>query len=452
MKKVLSLVMAAAMTFSLAACGNNAKKNTADEKTTDKVVEQKTTIASEIKEPVEIEFWNAMSGAKGEALKKITDEFNEKNENITVKLVNQGGYRDLFQKLMAAAKSNNLPTMTQIYCNRLSWYIDKGLVEDLKPYMDNEKFGLSEESIKDIPDLFLKDGVWGENQYAFPFNKSQMVLYYNEDMLKEKGVEVPTTWEEWRQAAEKLTVDEDGDGTPEVYGIVFANNISTDIGTWVKQAGGLIIDEEKDKINFDAPETKEAFEFLSGMMTDKIARLAGEDKNPNNTFAQERAAMCVASTSSIPYIEKDMPENVKWFAAPLPTHTTKDQLYYGTNVAVYNTSTPEQKLAAWEYTKFLTNTENTAYFSQETGYLPVRKSAQELDSYKAYLKENPIKGVGLKSFDVGYQGARNIGEINALDVLGEELDLVFNGKKSLDEALKDAQTRGEKAMMDARKN
>ena len=36
------------------------------------------------------------------------------------------------KKLMGAAKSNTLPNITQIYCNRLSWYIDKDLVEDLK--------------------------------------------------------------------------------------------------------------------------------------------------------------------------------------------------------------------------------------------------------------------------------------------------------------------------------
>ena len=54
--------------------------------------------------------------------------------------------------------------------------------------------------------------------------------------------------------------------------------------------------------------------------------------------------------------------------------------------------------------------------------------------------------------DIGFQGARNIGEINALDVLGEELDQVFHNQKSVDEALKAAQERGERAMLEARKN
>ncbi|WP_425447898.1 ABC transporter substrate-binding protein [Dethiothermospora halolimnae] len=456
MKKFLSLLLVVTLIFSLVACGSSEDTETSKDET-EKVKETKDakeeiTIATEVTEPVEFEFWHAMGGAKEKALKKMTDEFNEKNDNITVKLVHQGGYRDLFQKLMGAAKAKQLPTLTQVYSNRLSWYVSKGLVENLNPYMDNEKVGFTKEEKEDVPELFLNDGIWDGKQYAFPFNKSQMVLYYNVDMFEDAGLEVPKTWEEWREVSKKLTVDKDGDGTPEIYGMVFANNISTDIAPWVKQAGGVIIDEGKDQINFNTPETKEAVEFINGMIQDNIARLAGEDKHANVPFSQGRAAMCVASTSAIPYIESGIEGDMNWFAAPLPAHKTNDQLYYGTNVAMFNTHDKEVKLAAWKYISFLTNTENTAYFSSQTGYLPVRESAKELESYKAYIKENPIKGVGLKSFDIGFQGARNIGEINALDVLGEELDQVFMNKKSIDEALKDAQERGEKAMKEARRN
>lgn len=445
-KRWLALALAGLLAFTGTGCTSEKAKT--DEKSTGETKE----IVTALEKPVEIEFWHAMSGSKGEKLQAITDTFNQQNPNIKVKLVDQGGYRDLFEKLMAASKANQLPTITQIYCNRLSWYIDKGLVEDLKPYMENEKIGMSSEDLADIPALFMEDGVWGQAQYAFPFNKSQMVLFYNQDMLDKAGIKVPTTWEEWRTANEKLTIDENGDGNPEVYGTVFANNLSTDIAPWVKQAGGVIIDDKTEKINFDTPETKEAVVFLAGMIKDNIARTAGEDKNANVPFAQGRAAMCVASTSSIPYIEKDMPGDVKWFAAPLPAYKTNDQLYYGTNVAVFNTVSPEQRYGAWEYIKFLTNAENTAEFAMATGYLPVRKSAIELENYKAYIEKNPVLGVGLQSFDIGFQGARMIGEINALDVLGEELDEVFFNGKSIDEALKSAQERAEKAVQEVRNN
>ncbi|WP_027632932.1 ABC transporter substrate-binding protein [Clostridium hydrogeniformans] len=442
-RRLLSLILASTMVLSLGAC--TSKKQGEDKKNSQE------SIAVKIDSPVKIEFWHSMKGESGEALEKITKDFENDNPNIKVNLVNQGGYRDLFDKLMGAAKSKTLPTMTQIYCNRLSWYIEKELVEDMTPYIDNKEVGLNKESVEDIPKVFLEDGAWGDKQYAFPFNKSEMVLYYNEDMLKAKGVEVPKTWDELKEASKKLTEDKNKDGKPETYGLVFENNISTDIGIWVKQAGEEVISEKEDKINFNTKETKETVEFINSMIQDGSARLAGEDKNANIPFGQERAAMCIASTSAIPYIKSSGIKS-KWFSAPLPVYKEDVQLYYGTNVAVFNGGTKEEKLAAWLYIKYLTSTENTAYFSEKTGYMPVRKSSWELDSYKKFLKENPVKEVPLKTIDKGYTGARTIGSIPALDELGKELNQVFANKKSVDEALKTAQEKGEKAMKEARNN
>lgn len=440
-KKILAIILTGITILSTVGC-SKVENNNGEE--------TKPAISTEITDNVEIQFWHSMKGENEEALKKITEDFEKENSNIKVNLVNQGDYRSLFEKLMGAAKSSTLPNITQIYCNRLSWYIDKDLVEDLKPYINNSQVGLSKEEVEDIYPVFLDDGLWGENQYALPFNKSQMVLYYNEDMLKEKNVEVPKTWDEFKEATKKLTVDNDKDGKPEVYGVAFPNNISTDIAIWVRQAGEEVIDEESDKINFNTAETKEAVNLINDMIQSKVARLAGEDKNPNNTLTQEKSAMCIASTSAIPYIEKSMKGN--WSLAPLPTYKEDAQLYYGTNVAAFNIGSKEEKLASWLYIKYLINTENTAYFSMKTGYIPVRKSALELDDYKKFLQENQRKEIPMETLDKGYSGARSIGVIPALDVLGEELEKVFANEKSVDEALKDAQEKGEKAMQEARSN
>lgn len=458
MKKVVALLLSAFMVFTMVACGNT--KNESTDKNTEtqnqeqvnNSGEKESDIVTSLTEPVEIEFWHAMSGANADAIQKITDDFMANNPNIKVTLVNQGGYRDLFDKLMAAAKADQLPTIAQIYSNRLSWYVSKGLVENLNPYIENSEIGLSDADLADIPDMFLSDGIWDGNQYAMPFNKSQMVLYYNVDMFKEAGIEVPTTWDEWKEASAKLTVDSDNDGEPEIYGTVFANNLSTDIAPWLKQAGGTTMSEETNELFFDTPEAKETVEFLNSMIQAKNARLAGDDKNANVPLQQGRAAMCVASTSALPYIEKDTLEGITINAAALPGYKTDDQLFYGTNVTVFNTDTKEQKYAAWEYIKFLTNTENTAYFASQTGYIPVRKSAKDTDIFKKTLELKPIKAVPFECMDRGFQGTRNIGGINALDVLGEELDQVFAGTKSIDDALKDAQERGTKAMEEARSN
>lgn len=438
-KRILALIFASILGISLLSGCSKGEKEDAPKST------QTATIPTKIKEPVEITFWHAMGGDNETALQKITDDFKTKNPNITVKLVNQGKYPDLFDKLMASAKSNQMPTMSQIYSNRLSWYVSKNLVEDLNPYIKDTETGMKPEEVEDIPKLFLDDGIWDGKQYAMPFNKSQMVLYYNEKMLTDAGLEVPTTWEQWTDTAKKLT-------TKDVSGCVFANNLSTDIAPWIKQAGADIIDEANNKVNFDTPETKEAINFINDMMRNKTARLSGDDENPNIPLQDGRAAMCVASTSALPFIEEGTKEGITINAAPLPGHKTQDQLFYGTNVTVFNGGTKEQKQAAYEYIKFLINTENTAYFAAETGYIPVRKSAKEDPVFAKVLEEKPIKKLSFDSFENGFQGARIVGEKNALDELGKQLDLVFAGEKDVDSALKDAQVSGEEALKKAQNN
>ena len=262
-------------------------------------------------EEVTLTFWHAMSGSNEEAMIKITEDFMKEYPHITVKLENQGGYTDLFDKLMASAKSNQLPNLAQIYSNRLSWYVDKGLALDLTPYMNDPAIGFTAEELADIPEMFLDNCIWDGGQYALPFNKSMMVLYYNVDMLAEAGVEVPTTWEEWAEASKKLTKDTDGDGEPDIYGTVFANNLSTDIAPWVHQAGGTaLLDDATGTPLFTSDAMKEAIAFLNGMFQDGSARFADEDKNANVPVQQGRAAMCVASTSALPTIEKNTLEGI----------------------------------------------------------------------------------------------------------------------------------------------
>ena len=215
MKKLLSLLLSAGLMLSMAACGGSGSAPSSQPAPSGAPASSDAPA-----EQVEISFWHAMSGVNEEAIQKITDDFMAQNPNVKVTLMNQGGYRDLFDKLMASAKANQLPNLAQIYSNRLSWYVDKGLSLDLTPYMDAEGTGLTEEDYADIPTMFMDDCIWGEGQYAMPFNKSMMVLYYNVGMFEEAGIEVPTTWEEWAAAAEKLTKDTDGDGEPDVYGVV----------------------------------------------------------------------------------------------------------------------------------------------------------------------------------------------------------------------------------------
>lgn len=66
-----------------------------------------------------------------------------------------------------------------------------------------------------------------------------------------------------------------------------------------------------------------------------------------------------------------------------------------TAVAIPAKLSEERKVNALKFIAFVTNPTNTAYFSQQTGYLPVRKSAVDDASERHYLADNPRARVAL---------------------------------------------------------
>lgn len=436
-------MLALVMMFGLAACGGGDKAAPApdDGKDGNKGGQSSEPqgITTVIDKKVEVEFWHAMSGGHEEALNKIVNDFNAQSEFITIKPVNQGSYGDLSQKLMASAKAKKMPVMAQTYEDWVTEYIQNNLVTDLTPYINDPKYGWSEDELNDIVQVFREANQWDGKYYSLPFNKSTRILFYNKGLFEEKGVKVPTTWEELTEAAAKLTIDKDGDGKNDVIGMGFENSVGQEFSAYVLQAGGEYLDEKEKKVKFNSPEGVAALKFINDMIQNGTARLAGEDGYMSNPFGRGDVAMYVGSSAGIPFVAKAAEGNIEWSATVLPKGKKAATPFAGTNVSVFASATDEQKLAAWEFIKFLINTENTAYWAEKSGYLPVRYSALELASYKAYKEANPVQGVGELQFEAGFYEPRVVGAYGMRKAVSKEIEAVLLGQKSVEQGLADAE-------------
>ena len=63
----------------------------------------------------------------------------------------------------------------------------------------------------------------------------------------------------------------------------------------------------------------------------------------------------------------------------------------GTNIAMFDAASEEEKAAAAKFVKWLTNAENTVYFAIKTGYLPVTYSGLSSQEYQDFLEANPTQ-------------------------------------------------------------
>jgi multiple sugar transport system substrate-binding protein len=110
------------------------------------------------------------------------------------------------------------------------------------------------------------------NQYALPIFGVYWPLTYRADLYEEAGLAPPETWEDLREAAERLTIDTNGDGTPDIYGMCLpvssnGNYGSQVVWSFVRSNGGDIVQvrDGVQEIVFDSPENVETFRYLADL-------------------------------------------------------------------------------------------------------------------------------------------------------------------------------------------
>ena len=358
MKKWASVFLATSAVLALSACGKN-----------DKVDSSSSEIVTELKEDTTINFWHAMNGAQEEALTKLTNDFMKENPTIKVELQNQSQYSDLQAKINSTLPSpKDLPTITQAYPGWLWSAAQDEMLVDLDPYIKNETIGWNDQ--EEIRSALLDGAKIDGKQYGIPFNKSTEMLFYNADLLKKYGVEVPTTLDELKTASK--TIFEKSDGKVVGAGFDSLNNYYA-IGMKNK---GINFDQ---KLSFDSKESQEVINYYADGVRDGYFRMAGSDKYLSGPFANEQVAMFIGSIAGEGYVKKDTEGKFEYDVAPRPE---KINLQQGTDIYMFSSASGKQRTAAFEYMKFLAQPENQLYWANMTGYMPVVESVLESDEYK----------------------------------------------------------------------
>lgn len=400
-KKILktSLTLALSLTV-FAGCGSNTNKNeasnssnaTSGEKTEQKIVE-------DLKDKdVEITFWHAMSGGQGESLEKLVAQFEEKNPHIKVNLQNQASYKDLNQKLTATMQSvDQLPTITQAYPDWMVQFIDGNLVQDLKPYIENEKlkFDNYEDILPGLREEVEQDG----KIYALPFNKSTEIFWYNKSLFDELGLKVPTNYEELKEVAKKI---HEKKNIP----AVGVDSLSNYYQTYLENKN-IKMDS---KLDVTSAQSKEAINYYLDGIKEGYFRIAGSEKYMSGPFANEQCAAYIGSNAGEVYVKDGVKGKFEYAAAAYPAEKSVQQ---GTNIYMFNNASEEEKTAAYLFLRFLTEKDSQITFGLDTGYIPIRKSAIEDDKYKnsdskvAPIIKEATKEIYSRKVEPGSQQAYN---------------------------------------------
>ena len=112
---------------------------------------------------------------------------------------------------------------------------------------------------------------------------------------------------------------------------------------------------------------------------------------------------------------------------------------YGAPLVIFKKAPSDQKAAAWTLMKWLTAPKQTAYWAENTGYMPVRKSALKL--MKSYYKQHPQQRANVAESDDAIIEPPLAGWTKASTDLNTVLLQALTGAMSPSVAMKQAATQ-----------
>jgi sn-glycerol 3-phosphate transport system substrate-binding protein len=104
-----------------------------------------------------------------------------------------------------------------------------------------------------------------------------------------------------------------------------------------------------------------------------------------------------------------------------------------------------------KFMTYLSSPEVQAWWHQETGYVPITNAAYELSKKQGFYEKAPgtdtaIKQLSLNKPTANSRGLRYGSFVQIRDIINEEMEAVWSGKKSADKALDAAVERGNKLL------
>jgi len=317
--------------------------------------------------PVELTFWHGYSEADGDVLEGIVDDFNASHDDITIK-TELKTWASIDDTLLTALSAGEGPDIVAMPAERLPVYASKGAFAELDDFYEDSGSNTAN-LIPGAVDMVEVEGA----KYGVPTGFVPLAVYYNTALFEDAGVtEFPQTWDAWVDTAKQLTVDDDGDGTPEQYGVVLPDHATVANGLWPSLFygnGGDIVADGQAVI--DSPENAETLEFWSSAIAaDQISPTGVDGVGADELFSGGKAAMTVGG----PWMASIADENgIDYAIAPLPAGPQAQAASaIGVSMAVTVDADEAAQSAAEEFFSFFLNDDNAVAWSLGSGWPPLR--------------------------------------------------------------------------------
>ena len=187
----------------------------------------------------ELLFWHSHD-ATSDTIEAFAEAFNNSQSDYTIIPEYVGNFEEAGIRLLTAYGGGNHPVLFSAEMTVIPRLLEEGILVDLTHLTQD----ITEDDVADFVPMLWNYGVFDAKRYSLPFANSALVLFYNANLLEQKNVSPPTTWEEFEQATSELS-------TRRIKAFINVN-IPLAFEAMVATRGGNIIQD--DLPNFNSPE------------------------------------------------------------------------------------------------------------------------------------------------------------------------------------------------------
>jgi len=368
---------------------------------------------------VELTFWHVLTAENEKVLQGLISKFEATHPNITVKLVNQTQYTDLFQKYTAGLTTGDLPDLAQFEETTVQQLVDSRSTVPIAACVKADKY-----SLKDfLPRATSYYTINGELQ-GMPWVVSNPIVLFNKTAVVKAGIDpakAPSTFEQLRAYAKKV-VDSGAAKAgvslpifPYVVEYLYAKSglqyVNNGNGRKARATASVLA----------SPGGQKIWTWWKSMVDDGLAlntgaTLGGTDHlfaiaNGNAAITIDASSVLgpaygVLSTGQFPGVELSV-----W---PLPALKPGGGVPVGDgSLWIPKATEPKKKAAAWELIKFLDDPAQIASLtvSSQGGYIPIRRSSLQDPALQALWAERPFLKVPYDQLSAGPDNATTQGSV-----------------------------------------
>ncbi|MFJ5732217.1 ABC transporter substrate-binding protein [Streptomyces paradoxus] len=320
----------------------------------------------------EIVFWDNNGGVRTDIWKQIIADFEKANPSIKVEYVGIAA-TEYQSKVDTAIQGGGLPDVGGVGAAMAAGFAAQNALDPLDGRLGKStiKDKLNEAMVES-----LKSAGGGDALYSIPTSANNGTLYYRTDLFKKAGLDAPTTWENFYEAAEKLT-----DAKKNEFGYTIrggAGSIAQALDAMYGQSGITSFwDASGKKTTVNDPKNVEALEKYAGLYK-KYTPAA----DLNNDFTKMVAQWDSGTIGMLNHNLGSYQDHVKALGTdkfrgiPQPTGPGGKRVQVSNPVdglGLFKSS--KNKEAAWKFIEFAASHESNSKWNESAGAIPSNTDA-----------------------------------------------------------------------------